>query len=1094
MSTESDEMQKLLSDLSKSRQRWVDANKENNFSEGINNLLTELYPENAHFIYELLQNAEDVEASYVSFELQTDQLVVEHDGKRRFTFKDFESITSIGTSTKKDDPTAIGKFGVGFKAVFAYTKNPEIHSGDHHFRIHDLVVPDTSNVKRINVGDRTRFVFPFDHPHKFPSIAVEEIKRRLLELPDITLLFLKHISNIEFVLPNGSKGSLHRKSNSDSIIEIQSTRPHDPDLGTSNTQNNKHLKTKTNWLRFIEKVEIADPDKDYGQKECDISIAFHLERKRRRSKDKKNSSTQTSNSTWEITPLENGNVSIYFPAIKEISRLRFHINAPFASTVARDSVRECKVNEDLRDHLADLLAKSMTDIRDLGLLTPEFLGVLPVPEDNLIPFYAPLRKRLVSEFTNKSLTPTYYDSYAPAKTLIQSSVSLKQLLSKKDIHFLLDYLNMGNDRQEWVIGISQNNPRLGHFLSSLDISYIGFDDFVQMLEHNISVSKSWIEPDKELLDWLKSKPDAWIQSMYAFLYSELVDEYRFEELDSLLIVKMNDGSLGTGSGSYFPSDGDQNDITFPRTRESIYASGKKKKDQEKARKFLEEIGVREVGESDLIQSILDERYKPDKTDDDIYLNEIDDNILAGDIKRFIQFLEGNPRQNHLFKNYFLFETDEGRGARPSWVYLDTPFYDSGLAPFYESLKKEYRSSKYSLSNRYLNLEIDPERIGKFAIALGATIHLVPEKSPCFWNPSWDDKLSNVAGKRRTSSCIDEDYKIEGLGEVLETPSIEISSLIWKTMYSLPDTPNYLVACYQKNEANGSRSAPSQLVHTLKNTSWIPQISGNFVKPLDASAEMLPEGFRYDPSQRWLSDVEFGRSSQKKEAKRRSELELANKLGITLEDADFIKKHKEAFNLFKENKNREAANRQAVENSDSGNIERRRQKNIERLKKAPTKNSTKRARSVRAYSKSEYDGHALLDYYFNVEEDQPFCQICCDTMPFINQRDEVFVEYVDLLSKRWADHVGVQLPVMTDLKLVLCPVCSEIYQQYIHKDIEAQKRLISYLLEDHEDDFIICDRQKGRDGKDNILRFDQKHLDGIRVCLESLTPLADSSRT
>ena len=43
-----------LAGLSERRQRWVDANEENDFGDGIRNLLTELYPENAHFIYELL--------------------------------------------------------------------------------------------------------------------------------------------------------------------------------------------------------------------------------------------------------------------------------------------------------------------------------------------------------------------------------------------------------------------------------------------------------------------------------------------------------------------------------------------------------------------------------------------------------------------------------------------------------------------------------------------------------------------------------------------------------------------------------------------------------------------------------------------------------------------------------------------------------------------------------------------------------------------------------------------------------------------------------------------------------------------------------
>ncbi|WP_197485141.1 sacsin N-terminal ATP-binding-like domain-containing protein, partial [Methylomonas koyamae] len=142
-------MNAALQALKQKRLKWVESNRENGFDEGINRLLTELYPDNAHFIYELLQNAEDPQATTVQFKLTDSSVEFSHDGKRLFSFKDVESITSIGNSTKRDDATSIGKFGVGFKAVFAYTNTPEIHSGDFHFRICDLVVPDTEGVNRL---------------------------------------------------------------------------------------------------------------------------------------------------------------------------------------------------------------------------------------------------------------------------------------------------------------------------------------------------------------------------------------------------------------------------------------------------------------------------------------------------------------------------------------------------------------------------------------------------------------------------------------------------------------------------------------------------------------------------------------------------------------------------------------------------------------------------------------------------------------------------------------------------------------------------------------------------------------------------------
>lgn len=48
-----------LRKLQQRRLNWVAASRENRFEGGIKRLLADLYPDNAHFIYELLQNAND---------------------------------------------------------------------------------------------------------------------------------------------------------------------------------------------------------------------------------------------------------------------------------------------------------------------------------------------------------------------------------------------------------------------------------------------------------------------------------------------------------------------------------------------------------------------------------------------------------------------------------------------------------------------------------------------------------------------------------------------------------------------------------------------------------------------------------------------------------------------------------------------------------------------------------------------------------------------------------------------------------------------------------------------------------------------------
>ena len=241
-------MNEGLKKLQEEGVNWVEANRSKRFS-GVTKLLTDLYPDNAHFIYELLQNAEDARdksrsdscgASSVCFTLNTDSLEFEHDGEGLFNLTDVESITGIDDSNKAQDPTSIGKFGIGFKAVFAYTNTPQIHSGDYHFRIRDLVVPEPVEPRQMS-SQATQFIFPFDHTKKSATQAETEIAKGLHELGDNTLLFLKHIRKIEYLLPDGSLGSLERSDQNSGHVEIRASKPGGE-------------KSASHWLRFEKDV------------------------------------------------------------------------------------------------------------------------------------------------------------------------------------------------------------------------------------------------------------------------------------------------------------------------------------------------------------------------------------------------------------------------------------------------------------------------------------------------------------------------------------------------------------------------------------------------------------------------------------------------------------------------------------------------------------------------------------------------------------------------------------------------------------------------------------------------------------------------
>ena len=157
-------------------------------------LLGQLYSERTHFIFELIQNAEDADATELAFELFADRLELRHDG-RPFTEADVRGVCGVGKSAKSGDLTAIGKFGIGFKSVYAYTRSPRIYSGGKHFGIENYVRPFPVEPLALP-PDGTLFVFPFDHDTVPAAVAAREIAAALTAVQPRILLFLRSIGRL----------------------------------------------------------------------------------------------------------------------------------------------------------------------------------------------------------------------------------------------------------------------------------------------------------------------------------------------------------------------------------------------------------------------------------------------------------------------------------------------------------------------------------------------------------------------------------------------------------------------------------------------------------------------------------------------------------------------------------------------------------------------------------------------------------------------------------------------------------------------------------------------------------------------------------
>ncbi|MDB4142953.1 hypothetical protein N9733_05775 [Akkermansiaceae bacterium] len=1050
-------MNREFEELNLKRSKWIEANRENGFEAGINRLLTDLYPDNAHFIYELLQNAEDPCASKVRFKLSHDAVEFEHNGARLFDSEDVESITSIGTSTKRDDHTSIGKFGVGFKAVFAYTNTPEIHSGEFSFRIRDLVLPETAGVEKADMGKgQTRFILPFNHPSKIPAKAVDEVERALRSLGDNTLLFLSHIRTIEYALPDGSSGSLKRVDHDGGRIEIQTK---DPSGKTS----------ASNWLLFQKEVEVVDEDEK--SQICSIAVAYKLE---------KNDEKKTGPPEWKIVPLDHGQVSIYFPAEKETSNLRFHIHAPFASTVARDSVRDCGSNHQLRDGIASLIVESFHSIRDQGLLRMGFLGVLPNEWDNLPPFYEPIHKAAVRAFDNEPLMPTKCGKHAPARKLYRGPAKISKVIDNKDLALLT-----GKKRPQWAANPPPNHQQEVRFLDSLQIQTFGWRELIKHLNFphknpylNYHKNKNR-EHEHTIQDWIEGKKDAWLMKFYALMG----EAYRkHDELPATLNLRIVRVEADGGTEhvlpreAYLPADEESpvaHDINF--VKDACYNGGSSKSQKDYAMSFLERIGVRAYDEKSIIELKL-KKYQnpPEKIDDDYY----------EDLKRFIAYWKKTDqtsifRGNELFLSneygYFLLcgQKDDGDPVwrRPSSLCIDSPYEETGLAELSEIHSKDKLWDGYKDKFPESLLEDFIE----FVKSIGVFHCLKITDVNIRQNPAYYELAMGTWRARNTSYAISRDYSIDQIEKYMEHQSVSASRLIWSALIRAPE--GYARASYRPNKQCNISENKSQLVFFLSQSDWIPDMNGVFRKPQEMTPDDLLDDFPFDQRNGLLAAIGFGQDVRKRDENYQQHNKFAEEAGFGSADeveklGEFLKSKKITVDkIITDYASQQWSIAQPEESVP--NPERRRKKVTENSANALKKESEIRERSIRPGAREEKsDAKTYLRAKYRNPEGLLICQCCHEVMPF-KVKDEYYFEAVqclrDLDSHCKENHFA------------LCPNCAAMYRHARESDDQEIRRSIIELNNSPTAESAEITVRLAR--REFQLRFVGTHLFDLRTILQ-----------
>ena len=955
-------MVKDIYELISIRKNWISINRENNFENGIKNLLSNMYPDEAHFIYELLQNAEDKKAKHVYFKLTKENLIFEHDGgvydrTQLFTLKDIESITGIGTSTKRDDNTTIGKFGVGFKAVFAYTETPQIHSGEYSFEINDLVVPKLID-KCLDVKEGiTRFIFPLNSKTKDINDILSEIRNGLTNIKDNTLLFLKNIESISYELDNGSKGEFLRIDEKDNKVTL---------LGKNNEE--------TYWLRFDKKISIDD-EEDNKIKDCTINIAFKLKK--------------IDEYTKEITPTNSG-VSIFFPAEKEVSNLRFILNAPFAFTIARDSVRNCKSNRLLIKELAIFIKEVLHKISEYGYMQMSFLKVLPNNDDDIPEMYMPILESIYEEYETQPYFITQSNELEYLKNVVKAyRAVIYELFSDDDINKILNKNNL-----RWLKNPSLDNSPESKFLSMFNIKKLTVYDLLS-------------KKNTDLLNILKTKDNNWFYKLFKQLSKEN------NEIEDLDLYYLRDFAFMPTISKRFCLPNDtyysrheieiQNiNIISPEIFSYTTKDNKKIVIDEDIIHILEKLGVKEFDVKAKIEIILN-KYQDNKImNDEQNIKDVRDLIELS----YNCFNHGNYWTERdiisLIERTKCIQGKNGKYYSLDNMVLGKPYKES----FYEILRDKGDFGKEIISDKY---DIPEDRFFKDKVI--SVCNKVGALS--------DLKIDEYGG----GGPIGKDYYIPLLQEALNAQDLIISASIWNFLAGKNN-----ISFYAEHKEHGS-TYYSNFVSKLRQSSWLPNNNNEFFKPEDICIEDLPDEFIKKNILELVSILNIKSKGEvnKKLEESLAENDIKNLSVYDIQILDAIaQKYPQKFNKF-------------IQENDSFDEEIRETINIEEAK-----NAKKIAYEKKEYSHRKTDTIVdakpyLKNLYYLRDRDYMVCQICKRNMPFKKKDGNWYFEDVEMFKSNLVEKADVSTHIS------LCPTCSAKYKEYIKNNESQQLEIINEIL-------------------------------------------------
>ena len=548
-----------------------------NQSNAIKILADDLNNNDAHFVFELIQNAEDntyeEPLPYISFRLTktdptctpgSDGALIIENNEIGFNRNDVAAICAIGQSTKKKEQGYIGEKGIGFKSVFRVSENPYIFSKGYHFCLPKFdneigfgyIVPQWIDTLPRDLDlSKTHIVLPLTKA----DFGYDRIEEMLRDIQPEVILFLSTLQEIRI------------KTDTRIDFTILKDGERLPEVAIE-VEDNKVGGCRSDDFLVCTRTFNKPPDvcheKREGIESREVSIAFPLDR----------------NSTAI------GKIFAYLP-VRVDTGLPFLINADFILPSSREDIRNVSWNRWLLKCVADVIAEELLPLlKKHGDLKADFLESLVTELRNISKdengLFYPLFSRLSKALMTEPFLPTNEDDmYTSAqKGVLVGSGGLIDLLNPEQLSLLFQTQWV----MDWVaIYINERRtPNLWQFLrNNLNVIEIDSEMFANKLSRSFLAkqSDSWFIEFYKFLSIGGGRPPLSIWKPHGSL------------LRSKPILRLQDNSLVSP---------DESNVYLPMEVDSTILSRFVKVEiaqDEDARRFLKDLGVQEW---DIVEEVL----------------------------------------------------------------------------------------------------------------------------------------------------------------------------------------------------------------------------------------------------------------------------------------------------------------------------------------------------------------------------------------------------------------------------------------------------------------------------------------------------------